>query len=116
MATSSTPWCSKRAIKDMINNPPPRPGLDDSGDAVDAGGVLPAIPIASAYIFFLPDNVNVHLGSGSDLSRNRGYHSFDGTEPYAITPPCGRHGVDRVAPDGGNVTRSRASARSATQT
>jgi hypothetical protein len=65
---------------------------DDAGDAGDGGGVLPPIPKADAYVVFLPDGVNVDLGGGSATCVDAaGYHSFDGKEPYAIIPPCGRY-------------------------
>ena len=84
---------------------------DDSGlDASDTdGGSLPVdssapptslIPEADAYIFFLPNGVNVSFpgptgGTWQTCVEAGGYHSFDGSEPYAIMPPCslGRSGL-----------------------
>jgi hypothetical protein len=68
-------------------------------DASDAGGdaavtTLPPIPTADAYIFFLPDGVNVNLGGGEQTCLGvGGYHSYDGFEPYALIPPCGHSGL-----------------------
>lgn len=54
---------------------------------------------ADAYVFFLPDGVNVALSSrGAFVSRTcadvHGYHRFNGQEPYTVIPPCkeGRSG------------------------
>lgn len=53
----------------------------------------PVIPKAEGYLFFLPDGVNVSLGSrGSKVFTScidvGAYHRFDGVEPYAVFPPC----------------------------
>ncbi len=66
-------------------------GLD--ADAADDGGSVPLIPIADAYLIFLPNNVNVDLGErGGHVFQTcvdtGGYHSHDGAEPYAVIPPC----------------------------
>ncbi len=70
-------------------------GADANADAdadADANASLPIIPNADAYIFFLPDNVQVDLGSeGKTCVGIGGYHSYDGLEPYAIIPSCGRN-------------------------
>ena len=59
----------------------------------DSGARLPLLPAAEAYIFFLPNGVNVSLGERGGHTFKTcveagGYHSFDGAEPYAIIPPC----------------------------
>jgi hypothetical protein len=63
---------------------------DDGGDAGDGSTTtLPSIPKADGYIVFLPDGVNVDLGGEGMTCQNvGGYHSYDGTEPYSIIPPC----------------------------
>lgn len=70
---------------------------DDAGDGGDGGDgastELPPIPPADAYVVFLPDNVNVDLGDGTTCENAAGYHSYDGAEPYAIIPPCGRYNL-----------------------
>ena len=67
------------------------------GGRADAGngdaGETPPIPKADAYVFFLPDKVNVRIpqGSGPVLQtcvEVGGYHTHDGYEPYAVIPPC----------------------------
>ena len=72
-------------------------GVDASGDAAEEASVdaspPPALPLADAYIFFLPVGVNVNLGQrGGHVFQTcidaGGYHAFDGEEPYAIIPPC----------------------------
>jgi hypothetical protein len=68
----------------------------DGGDASDASSdatLTPLIPIADAYLFFLPVGVNVDLGErGGHVFQTcvdaGGYHSWDGAEPYAVIPPC----------------------------
>jgi hypothetical protein len=53
---------------------------------------LPPIPPADAYVFFLPEGVNVNLGNNeATCAQAGGYHDYDGQEPYAIIPPCGRY-------------------------
>ncbi len=52
-----------------------------------------SIPGANAFLFYLPDGVNVALGHrGTYVYQTcidaNGYHAFDGTEPYAVMPPC----------------------------
>jgi hypothetical protein len=103
-----------------VLHPPPSPpevvdagandAADDAGEAgADAGvetadasagdagaSLIPPIPVADAYIFFLPNGVNVFFGSeGSTCVEAAGYHDFDGAEPYAVIPPCaeGRSGM-----------------------
>ena len=68
------------------------------GDVVDAGRTV--IPTADAYLFYLPAGVNVSLGEMNGhlfqtCVEAGGYHTFDGTEPYAVIPPCsfGRSGL-----------------------
>jgi hypothetical protein len=51
------------------------------------------VPKADGYLFFLPDDVNVSLGSrGSKVFTTcidvGAYHRYDGAEPYAVFPPC----------------------------
>jgi hypothetical protein len=75
-------------IRQVLHEPPSDAGADDSGG--DAAAMLPPIPPADGYIFFLPDAVNVDLGDGMTCSGVGGYHSYDGAEPYAIIPYCGR--------------------------
>jgi hypothetical protein len=63
------------------------------GDA-DAGTQASVdLPGAQAYLFFLPDGLNVALGHrGSYIYQtcvdSDGYHGYDGFEPYAVLPPC----------------------------
>jgi hypothetical protein len=82
-------------VKAVIHQPPSDAGVSDaSDDSGDAAAPLPAIPNADAYIFFLPDGVNVNLeGEGQTCVGIGGYHSYDGNEPYAIIPSCGRSGL-----------------------
>jgi hypothetical protein len=52
-----------------------------------------SIPGAQAYVFFLPEGVNVDLGQRGNYTYQTcvdafGYHAYDGVEPYAILPPC----------------------------
>ncbi len=65
-------------------HPPPQ---DSGADAGDAGA--PLIPPSKAYLFMLPDHINVRLG-GADQTciQAGGYHSHDSKEPYSIIPPC----------------------------
>jgi hypothetical protein len=58
----------------------------------DEGGSA-LLPAADSYIFFLPDNVNIDSGEsgGEELVTcvtSSAYHAYDGTEPYAVLPPC----------------------------
>ncbi len=78
-------------IAAVINATPTDAGVDDGG--ADASTTqLPPIPHADAYIVFLPDGVNVDLGNGESTCANAGgYHDYDGVEPYAVIPPCGRY-------------------------
>jgi hypothetical protein len=60
--------------------------------ASDAG-ITASIPGAEAYVFFLPDGVNVNLGQRGNYTYQTcvdafGYHAHDGIEPYTILPPC----------------------------
>lgn len=70
----------------------PSPVDAGSGDASTDGGSVdagPLIPPSKAYLFMLPDNINVNLGGGEQTCiQAGGYHSHDGKEPYAIIPPC----------------------------
>jgi hypothetical protein len=85
-------------------------GVDASGGGADASAALdgsgeggsiedatpppdPTVALADAYIFFLPNGVNVSLGQrGAHVFQTcidaGGYHAFDGAVPYAIIPPC----------------------------
>jgi hypothetical protein len=61
----------------------------------DDAGTQPTIniPGAQAYVFFLPDGVNVALGHRGSYTYQtcidaNGYHSHDGLEAYAVLPPC----------------------------
>ncbi|HEX4513275.1 MAG TPA: hypothetical protein VH054_07055, partial [Polyangiaceae bacterium] len=52
-----------------------------------------SMPGAQAYLFFLPDGLNVALGQRGSYTYQTcvdtyGYHGFDGVEPYAVLPPC----------------------------
>jgi hypothetical protein len=60
---------------------------------VEAGTHGNPINGAEAYLFFLPNGVNVALARAGSYTYQTcidadGYHSFDGLEPYAILPPC----------------------------
>jgi hypothetical protein len=68
------------------------PDASDDAGAIDAG-VLPSIPEADAYVIFLPEKINVDLGSGMTCQNALGYHDYDGQEPYAIIPACGAFNV-----------------------
>ncbi len=51
------------------------------------------VPKAEGYLFFLPNGINVALGSrGSKVFTScidvGAYHRFDGIEPYSVFPPC----------------------------
>ncbi|MFO0668458.1 MAG: hypothetical protein U0235_02365 [Polyangiaceae bacterium] len=55
-------------------------------------GVAP-LPRADAYVFMLPDGINVSFGQrGSKVYTScidvGAYHRFDGDEPYTVIPPC----------------------------
>jgi hypothetical protein len=53
------------------------------------GGVAP-----TAYIVFLPANVNVNLGDdGITCAYAEGYHTYDAVEPFAVIPACGAFGI-----------------------
>jgi hypothetical protein len=83
-------------VKAVIHQQAPSDaGVSDSGDdSGDAAAPLPPIPAANGYIFFLPDDVNVNLGQeGQTCVGIGGYHAYDGNEPYAIIPSCGRSGL-----------------------
>jgi hypothetical protein len=60
----------------------------------DAGiSPLVGLPGAQAYLFFLPDGLNVALGHRGTYTYQTcvdtyGYHGFDGIEPYTVLPPC----------------------------
>jgi hypothetical protein len=63
-------------------------GDPDAGTSVIAG-----LPGAQAYLFFLPDGLNVALGHRGTYTYQTcvdtyGYHGFDGVEPYTVLPPC----------------------------
>jgi hypothetical protein len=63
------------------------------GDADAGTGPGLSIPGADAYVFYLPDGVNVALGHRGTYTYQtcidaNGYHAFDGFEPYAVMPPC----------------------------
>jgi len=51
------------------------------------------IPGAEAYVFYLPDGLNVALGHRGSYTYQTcidatGYHAFDGWEAYVVLPPC----------------------------
>ena len=57
----------------------------------EAGAAM--VPAADAYAIFLPDGINVDSGSsgGEELVTcvtSAAYHAYDGSEPYAVLPPC----------------------------
>jgi len=60
----------------------------------DADGSAPSITIAAqAYLFFLPDGVNVAVGHRGSYTYQtcidtNAYHGHDGIEPYVVLPPC----------------------------
>jgi hypothetical protein len=65
--------------------------LHDDADAGTTSTI--GIPSAQAYVFFLPDGVNVDLGQRGNYTYQTcidayGYHAYDGLEPYAVLPPC----------------------------
>ena len=63
------------------------------GDADAGTAPALAIPGAEAYVFYLPDGLNVALGNRGSYTYQTcidatGYHAFDGWEPYVVLPPC----------------------------
>jgi len=59
----------------------------------DGGTPAVSLPGAEAYVFFLPDGLNVAVGHRGTYTYQTcvdtyGYHGFDGVEPYAVLPPC----------------------------
>jgi hypothetical protein len=65
--------------------------LHDDSDAGTTSTIR--IPGAQAYVFFLPDGINVNLGERGNYTYQTcidadGYHAYDGVEPYVILPPC----------------------------
>ena len=79
-------------LRDLVAAGSGDAGADASDDAGE-GGAPATIPKADAYVLFLPYGVNVDLGDGTTCGNAGGYHSFDGVEPYAVIPPCGRYGL-----------------------
>jgi len=78
-------------IGQIIHAVPSDAGVADA-DTDASTSQVPPIPHADAYVFFLPDGVNVDLGNNQSTCANAGgYHDWDGQEPYAIIPPCGRY-------------------------
>lgn len=64
-----------------------------NGDADAGTPPIAGLPGAQAYLFFLPDGLNVALGHRGTYTYQTcvdtyGYHGFDGVEPYAVLPPC----------------------------
>ena len=54
---------------------------------------FPGVAGADAYVIFLPDGLNVMISHRADYVSTtcvdeRAYHAHDGTEPYAVIPPC----------------------------
>lgn len=47
----------------------------------------------NAYVIFLPYGVNVEVGDGPTCAVALAYHSYDGFEPDAVIPACGRGGL-----------------------
>jgi hypothetical protein len=61
---------------------------DDAGTPASV-----SLPSAQAFVFVLPDGINVALGHRGNYTYQtcideNGYHSYDGLEPYAVLPPC----------------------------
>jgi hypothetical protein len=55
----------------------------------------PGLAGADAYAIYLPDGLNVSLGHRDNYELTTcvdafGYHAHDGTEPYAVLPPCSK--------------------------
>jgi hypothetical protein len=53
----------------------------------------PGLAGADAYAIYLPDGLNVSMGHRDNYELTTcvdagGYHAHDGTEPYAVLPPC----------------------------
>jgi hypothetical protein len=68
------------------------PSMDGGADAATDGGPR-LLPEADAYVFFLPNGVNVSLGNrGGHVFQTctdaGGYHTAPGTRPFAVIPPC----------------------------
>jgi hypothetical protein len=64
-----------------------------NGDPDAGTGATISLPGAQAYLFFLPDGLNVALGHRGTYTYRTcvdtdGYHGFDGVEPYTVLPPC----------------------------
>jgi hypothetical protein len=61
----------------------------DGGDAGNDAEPPLSVPKSQAYVFFLPDGVNVTLNGIQTCDQAGGYHSFDADgDPYIIIPPC----------------------------
>ncbi len=77
-------------IAQVVHGVTPDAGAGDT-DPDASTSQPPPIPQADAYVFFLPNGVNVNLGNNeATCAQAGGYHDYDGQEPYAIIPPCGR--------------------------
>jgi hypothetical protein len=67
-------------------------GADGDANGGPVGPATPLIPIADAYIFFLPNGVNVGSQDSAGMHQtcidNGGYHTDDGQDRYAVIPPC----------------------------
>ena len=64
-----------------------------NGDPDAGTSATISLPGAHAYVFFLPDGLNVALGHRGTYTYQtcidtNGYHGFDGFEPYTVLPPC----------------------------
>ncbi len=80
-------------IAQVVHGVTPDAGAGDA-DPDASSSQIPPLPQADAYVFFLPDGVNVDLGNNeATCAQAGGYHDYDGQEPYAIIPPCGRYGL-----------------------
>jgi hypothetical protein len=76
-------------VNAVIHQSPSDAGADDGGG--DAAVPLPLIPSADGYVFFLPSDVTVNLDAeGLTCQGTAAYHDYDGDEPFAIIPSCGR--------------------------
>ena len=59
----------------------------------DTDGAAAVLPASQAYVFFLPDGVNIDSGDVGGQEQitcvtSTAYHAYDGDEPYAVLPPC----------------------------
>ena len=75
-------------IQQVIHAPPSDAGASDGGSATSPH---PSRRLTRTSSFYL-DKIQVDLGFGSQTCVEAdGYHSYDGEEPYAVIPDCGRN-------------------------